>query len=75
LATIVRSAWSPVDSWVNSAGAALLDLEGIAAQLSDVHRGSLRAVGRELDELEHRVDEFLPSAGTRVQARPGVRPP
>ncbi|MGO9903073.1 MAG: SEC-C metal-binding domain-containing protein, partial [Solirubrobacteraceae bacterium] len=32
---------------------------GIAAQLSAVRRRSLQALGRELDDLEHRVDEFV----------------
>jgi hypothetical protein len=35
------------------------DPEGIAAQLSDVRRRSLKALGRESDELEQRVDPFL----------------
>ena len=33
--------------------------EGIINQLSDVRRRSLRALGRELDELEERVDPFM----------------
>jgi tetratricopeptide (TPR) repeat protein len=43
------------------------DPEGVAAQLSDVRRLSLEALGRELDELERRVDEFL--AQWRARAR------
>jgi SEC-C motif/Tetratricopeptide repeat len=35
------------------------DPEGIVAQLSDVRRKSLAALGREPDELEERVDPFL----------------
>jgi tetratricopeptide (TPR) repeat protein len=35
------------------------DPEGIAAQLSDVRRRSLEALGLEADELDRRVDEFL----------------
>lgn len=35
------------------------DPEGILAQLSDVRRSSLAALGREHDELEQRVDPFL----------------
>src|SRR5207248_5185166 len=35
------------------------DPEGIIDQLSHVRRQSLRALGRDLDELEHRVDPFL----------------
>src|SRR3954454_24660025 len=35
------------------------DPEAIAAQLSDVRRRSLQALGRGLDELEHGVNEFL----------------
>ena len=35
------------------------DPEGIAAQLSDVRRRSLEAVGLQADELDRRVDEFL----------------
>ncbi len=34
--------------------------EGIAAQLSDVRRRSLQALGRGRDDLEHRVDNFVP---------------
>ena len=35
------------------------DPEGIVAQLSDIRRHSLEALGREHDELERRADEFL----------------
>jgi len=35
------------------------DPEGIVAQLSDVRRHSLKALGREPDELEQRVEPFL----------------
>lgn len=35
------------------------DPEGIAAQLSDVRRRSLEALGRNRDDLEGRVDDFL----------------
>jgi hypothetical protein len=35
------------------------DPEGIVNQLSDVRRQSLSALGRDLDELEQRVDPFL----------------
>jgi hypothetical protein len=35
------------------------DPEGIAAQLSEVRRRSLEALGLEADELDRRVDEFL----------------
>ena len=35
------------------------DPEGIVAQLSDVRRRSLQALGREPDELEQRVEPFL----------------
>jgi hypothetical protein len=45
------------------------DPEGIAAQLSDVRRRSLEALGRELDELEHRVDEFVPHWRARERKR------
>jgi hypothetical protein len=43
------------------------DPEGIAAQLSDVRRRSLHALGLELDELEHRVDGFLPHWRARAR--------
>jgi tetratricopeptide (TPR) repeat protein len=45
------------------------DPEGIAAQLSDVRRRSLQALGSELDGLEHRVDEFLPHWRARERKR------
>ena len=45
------------------------DPEGIAAQLSDVRRRSLRALGLELDELEYRVDQFLPRWRARERKR------
>jgi tetratricopeptide (TPR) repeat protein len=35
------------------------DPQGLVGQLSDVRRHSLRALGREHDELEHRVTPFL----------------
>jgi hypothetical protein len=45
------------------------DPEGIAAQLSGVRRRGLEALGRELDELEQRVDEFLPHWRARERRR------
>jgi tetratricopeptide (TPR) repeat protein len=45
------------------------DPEGIISQLSDVRRNSLNAVGRELDELEERVDPFLGEWGSKEQTR------
>jgi len=45
------------------------DREGIAAQLSEVRRRSLQALGRELDELEHRGGEFLPHWRARARKR------
>ncbi len=47
------------------------DPKGIAAQLSDVRRRSLQALGRELDDLELRVDEFV----WRLRARERKRDP
>ena len=35
------------------------DPEGVVAQLSDIRRRSLEALGREHDELERRADQFL----------------
>src|SRR4051795_99690 len=45
------------------------DPEGIAGQLSDVRRRSLQALGGELDELERRVNEFLPQWRARERKR------
>lgn len=45
------------------------DPEGIVAQLSDVRRQSLGALGRELDELEQRVDRFLGQSRAEKQPR------
>ncbi len=47
------------------------DPEGIINQLSDVRRHSLRSLGRELDELEQRVDPFMAgwSSEERAQKR------
>ncbi len=45
------------------------DPEGIAAQLSDVRRRSLQALGRELDDLDRRVDEFVPHWRARERKR------
>jgi tetratricopeptide (TPR) repeat protein len=43
------------------------DPEVIAAQLSALRRRSLHALGLELDELEHRVDQFLPHWRARAR--------
>ncbi|MGO9907214.1 MAG: SEC-C metal-binding domain-containing protein [Solirubrobacteraceae bacterium] len=45
------------------------DPEGIVGQLSDVRRHSLGALGRDLDELERRVDPFLESWRSEDQVR------
>lgn len=45
------------------------DPEGIAAQLSDVRRRSLEALGLDRDELDRRVDEFLPRWRERERER------
>ncbi len=45
------------------------DPEGIAAQLSEVRRRNLEALGREPDDLERRVDEFLPQWRARARTR------
>ncbi|MBV9168089.1 MAG: SEC-C domain-containing protein [Solirubrobacterales bacterium] len=45
------------------------DPEGIISQLSDVRRHSLRALGRDLDELEERVDPFLEEWGSEERMR------
>lgn len=45
------------------------DPEGIISQLSDVRRQSLNALGRELDELEQRVDPFMENWRSEEQAR------
>jgi tetratricopeptide (TPR) repeat protein len=45
------------------------DPEGIVSQLSDVRRNSLNALGRELDELEERVDPFLQEWASEEQTR------
>jgi hypothetical protein len=45
------------------------DPEEIAAQLSDVRRQNLEALGQELDELERRVDEFLCQWRARARRR------
>jgi tetratricopeptide (TPR) repeat protein len=45
------------------------DPEGIVNQLSDVRRQSLSALGRDLDELEQRVDPFLEAWRSGEQAR------
>ncbi|HTP22360.1 MAG TPA: tetratricopeptide repeat protein [Solirubrobacteraceae bacterium] len=50
------------------------DPEGIVAQLSEVRRKSLEALGHELDELEDRVDPFL-EAWRPVQRTPSWRIP
>jgi tetratricopeptide (TPR) repeat protein len=44
------------------------DPEGIINQLSDVRRQSLGALGRDLDELEHRVDPYLEEWRSEEQA-------
>ena len=43
------------------------DPEGIINQLSDVRRHSLKALSRDLDELEERVDPFLEEWGSEEQ--------
>jgi tetratricopeptide (TPR) repeat protein len=45
------------------------DPEGIAAQMSDVRRKGLEALGRERDDLERRVDDFLPRWRERERSR------
>jgi len=45
------------------------DPEGIINQLSAVRRQSLRALGRDLDELEQRVDPFLEAWRSEEQTR------
>jgi tetratricopeptide (TPR) repeat protein len=45
------------------------DPEGIVSQLSDVRRHSLSTLGRDLDELERRVDPFLEAWRSEEQAR------
>jgi tetratricopeptide (TPR) repeat protein len=45
------------------------DPEGIVNQLSDVRRQSLSALGRDLDELEQRVDPFLEEWRSDERAR------
>jgi tetratricopeptide (TPR) repeat protein len=45
------------------------DPEGIVDQLSDVRRRSLRVLGRDLDELERRVDPFLEAWHSDERAR------
>jgi tetratricopeptide (TPR) repeat protein len=45
------------------------DPEGIINQLSDVRRRSLSALGRDLDELEQRVDPFLEEWRSDERAR------
>lgn len=50
------------------------DPEGLVAQLSDLRRESLTALGRPLDELEERADQFLADAAARAAAwRPTAR--
>lgn len=51
------------------------DPEGIVDQLSHVRRQSLRALGRDLDDLEQRVDPFLEEwrSEQRARSRPLVR--
>jgi tetratricopeptide (TPR) repeat protein len=44
------------------------DPEGIINQLSDVRRHSLRALGRDLDDLEQRVDPFMEEWGSEENA-------
>ena len=53
------------------------DPERLVAQMSDLRRESLAALGRELDELEARADEFLaqpqpPKPAWQPQELPGV---
>ncbi len=45
------------------------DPEDIVAQLSDIRRRSLKALGREPDELEQRVDPFLEQSRARALKR------
>ena len=45
------------------------DPEGIVSQLSDVRRHSLSTLGRDLDELEQRVDPFLHAWRSEEQGR------
>ena len=45
------------------------DPEGIVNQLSDVRRHSLKALGRELDELEQRVGPFMEEWRSEEQAQ------
>jgi tetratricopeptide (TPR) repeat protein len=45
------------------------DPEGIVSQLSHVRRQSLKALGRDLDELERRVDPFLEAWRSDERAR------
>jgi tetratricopeptide (TPR) repeat protein len=45
------------------------DPEGIINQLSNVRRRSLRALGRELDDLEQRVDPFMAEWSSEERAR------
>jgi tetratricopeptide (TPR) repeat protein len=45
------------------------DPEGIINQLSDVRRHSLQCLGRELDELEQRVDPFMTEWSSEERAR------
>jgi tetratricopeptide (TPR) repeat protein len=45
------------------------DPEGIINQLSDVRRHSLQAVGRELDDIEERVDPFMAEWSSEERAR------
>lgn len=45
------------------------DPDGIINQLSDVRRNSLRALGRDLDKLEQRVDPFMAEWATQARAR------
>lgn len=48
------------------------DPEGIVAQLSDLRRRSLEALGRDLDDLERRADDFLDDWRARRHRSPGV---
>ena len=45
------------------------DPEGIINQLSDVRRHSLQALGRELDDIEERVDPFMAEWSSEERAR------